>query len=178
MPRLVLINGAPGSGKSTVAQALAQDREMTLALDVDTIKHSLGRWSDDPAASGLRARGLYLALAEEQLGSGFDVVLGQYLAQPPFIEDLEALADRLEVRFVELVLDIDAATLADRLAIRAGNPDRPEHVVNNRLVGPDDASRLVESMEILRLNRPRAIWVDARGSHSSTVDLLRAALTD
>jgi predicted kinase len=151
---------------------------MTLALDVDTIKHSLGRWGDDPVASGVRARGLYLALAEEHLGSGFDVVLGQYLARTPFIEDLEALADRLRVSFFELVLDIDVATLAARLAIRASDPDRPEHVVNNRLVGPEDAGRLVGSMEVLRLNRPRAIWVDARGSHSSTKDLLRTALAE
>ena len=151
---------------------------MTLALDVDTIKHSLGRWGDDPVASGVRARWLYLALAEEHLGSGFDVVLGQYLARTPFIEDLEALADRLQVSFFELVLDIDVATLAARLAIRASDPDRPEHVVNNRLVGPEDAGRLVGSMEVLRLNRPRAIWVDARGSHSSTKDLLRTALAE
>lgn len=82
MTRLVLINGAPGSGKSTIAQALAQDRAMTLALDVDGIKHSLGRWEEDPLASGLHARRLTLALAGEQLQAGFDVVIGQYLPEP------------------------------------------------------------------------------------------------
>ena len=60
MTRLVLINGAPGSGKSTLADGLAQDQPMTLALDVDVIKHSLGRWSDDLLASGLHARRLSL----------------------------------------------------------------------------------------------------------------------
>ena len=49
MTRLVLINGAPGSGKSTLADGLAQNQPMTLALDVDVIKHSLGRWSDVPS---------------------------------------------------------------------------------------------------------------------------------
>jgi adenylate kinase family enzyme len=38
MARLVLINGAPGSGKSTMAQTLAKEEAMTLALDVDVIK--------------------------------------------------------------------------------------------------------------------------------------------
>lgn len=90
--RLVLINGAPGSGKSTIAQALAQDRSMTLALNIDGLKHSLGRWDEDPSASGLHARRLTLALASEQLRAGFDLVIGQYLARAPFIEDLERLA--------------------------------------------------------------------------------------
>ena len=176
MPRLVLINGAPGSGRSTMAQALAQDREMTLAVDVDTIKHSLGRWDEDPAASGLHARRVSLALAEEHLSAGYDVVLWQYLARVSFIEDLAALAERLDARFFEFVLDIDAPTLANRIALRASEPDRPEHMVNDRLVGPQDASRFVESMETLRQIRPRSVWVDARRSHSSTLDLLRSAL--
>lgn len=176
MPRLVLINGAPGSGKSTMAQALAQDRAMTLALDVDAIKHSLGRWERDPTASGLHARRLTLALARENLSAGYDVVIGQYLARTPFIEDLEVLAEQLKAPFFEFVLDIDAATLADRLRLRASEPDRPEQVVNNQLVGPADAGRLVKSIEVLRPVRPRAIWIDARGSGTSTLDLLRASL--
>jgi hypothetical protein len=62
------------------------------------------------------------------------------------------------------------------VTLRAGAPDRPEHVVNNMLVGPDDAGRLVASVEALRQIRPRAIWVDARGSRDETLSLLRAAL--
>jgi predicted kinase len=176
MPRLTLINGAPGSGKSTLAHSLAHDGKMTLAIDVDGIKHSLGRWDDDPAASGLHARRLSLALAEAHLRAGYDVVLGQYLARTPFIEDLETLAERLHARFFEFVLDLDAATLAERLALRAREPNRPEHVVNNRLVGPEDAQRLIESIDGLRGARPGAVWINARGSHSATLDLLRAAL--
>lgn len=97
---------------------------MTLALDVDVIKHSLGRWDEDPSASGLHARRLSLTLAEGHLSAGYDVVLGQYLARTPFIEDLAALAQRLDVRFFEFVLDLDAPTLAARLALRASDPPR------------------------------------------------------
>jgi hypothetical protein len=81
-----------------MAQTLAQEEAMTLALDVDVIKHSLGRWDEDPSASGLHARRLSLALAEGQLSAGYGVVLGQYLARTQFIEDLAALAQRLDVR--------------------------------------------------------------------------------
>jgi predicted kinase len=177
MTRMVLINGAPGSGKSTVAAALAHDRALTLALDVDAIKHALGRWHDDLLASGLHARRLALALAREHLRAGYDVVLGQYLARTDFIEDLEHLAVELGATFVELVLDLDPPSLAERLAGRSSAPTRPEQVLNDRLVGPDDADRLVASLEPLRDSRPRAVWLDGRGSLPSTLDLVRAALS-
>ena len=176
MTRLGLINGAPGSGKSTLAQALAQDTPMTLALDVDGLKHSLGRWDQDPAAAGSHARRLAVALAGEQLRAGLDVVMGQYLARTEFIEELEGLAERHGARFCEFVLNLDAATLARRLAGRAENPDRREHAVNNRLVGPGDAARLVRSLDALRERRPDAVWVDAAGPASATLELLRAGL--
>jgi chloramphenicol 3-O-phosphotransferase len=76
MTRLVLINGAPGSGKSTIAQALAQDRSMTLALNIDGLKHSLGRWDEDPSASGLHARRLTRLFTVEGVGVGAGVVDG------------------------------------------------------------------------------------------------------
>ena len=176
MTRLVLLNGAPGCGKSTIAEALAQDRSMTLVLDIDRLKHSLGRWDEDPSASGMHARRLTLALASEQLRAGFDLVIGQYLARTPFIEDLERLAWRHGARFHEFVLDLDAATLAKRLGDRASNPDRLEHAVNDRLVGPNDAMALVQTIESLGRSRPHAVWVNAAGSLSSTLGTLRAAL--
>jgi predicted kinase len=176
MTRLVLINGAPGSGKSTLAAGLAQNQPLTLALDVDAIKHSLGCWSDDLLASGLHARRLSLALAREQLNAGYDVVLGQYLARTPFIEDLERLALEADAQFFEFVLDLGAPALAERLAGRSRVPSRPEHVVNNSLVGPDDADALVQSLESLREARPGAVWIDAQGPLASTLRLLRAAM--
>jgi predicted kinase len=176
MTRLVLINGAPGSGKSSLAAALAADQPLTLALDVDAIKHSLGHWQDDLLASGLHARRLALAVAREQLGTGYDVVISQYLARTDFIEELERLAAEVDVGFLEIVLDLSAPALAGRLATRSASPTRPEHQVNNRLVGPDDAADLVASLEGLRRSRPRAVWVDAAGSLTATLDLLRGLL--
>ena len=176
MTRLVFINGAPGSGKSTIAHALAQDKPMTLALDIDGLRHALGRWDEDPATSGLHARRLTLAVASEQLRTAFDLVIGQYVARPSFIDDLEQLAQRHGARFYEFVLELDAATLAKRLAERAGNPDRLEHTVNNRLVGPSDATALISTLESLRTSRPRALWVDAAGPLPSTLGTMRAAL--
>ncbi|HET9128652.1 MAG TPA: AAA family ATPase [Propionibacteriaceae bacterium] len=178
MPTLVLINGAPGSGKSTIASAVAGRRPLALALDIDVLKHNLGQWRADQRASGLQARRLALALIREHLGAGHDVVVGQYLARPEFIEALETTACEVGARFVEIVLVLDAATLASRLARRAATPDRPEHAVNNELVTAADAEALVESLTGILQQRQHAVRVDASGSPAQTLaavlDLLAA----
>lgn len=176
MARLVLVNGAPGSGKSTVVERLAQDNPLALPVDVDTLKHSLGRWQDDATVAGLHARRLALALAAAQLELGGDVLVAQYLARAGFVTELEAVAASHGCAFHELVLDVDVDTLRSRLAERAGVPTRPEHEVNNRLLGPADAQRLVERMGRLVSERRAAIVVDARGSLGETLDRVRAVL--
>ncbi|KXP04483.1 AAA family ATPase [Tsukamurella tyrosinosolvens] len=176
--RLILINGAPGSGKSSIAAALADEDPAMVVIDVDRLKHALPDWDRAPIESGIRAREQALDAAEVHLRAGLDVVLGQYLARTPFIEALERLADRCGARFAEIVLDLDAAELAARLEARAAAPDRPEHAVNNRLVGAADADALVASLEPLRASRPTAVRIDASGSLPVTVARVRDALPD
>ena len=176
MTRLVFINGAPGTGKSTVAHALSREDRLAVVVDVDQLKHSLGGWEQDPTASGLHARRLALALADEQLRSGHDVYVGQYAARTEFIEALEDLARRRSASFHEFVLDVDADRLADRLTTRADSPTRPEHEINSRLLAAPDAAELISSLTAVRAARPGAIRIDASGTLEDTVASIRAQL--
>ncbi len=176
MATLVLINGAPGSGKSTLASSVASERPLALALDIDAIRHNLGGWHDDQRSSGLQARRLAIALARRQLGDGHDVVVGQYLARVEFIDELEAVARQVHAHFVEIALVLDAASLASRLASRVAAPTRPEHAVNNRLVGPADAETLVAAMDRVLAARPQAVRIDGSGTVRQTLDAVRQAL--
>jgi hypothetical protein len=149
---------------------------MTLALDVDGLKHALGRWRDDPIASGLHARRLALAIAREHIRAGWDVVVGQYLPRTDFIEQLECVSAESDAMFIEVVLDLSSSELTTRLARRAAAPSRTEHLVNNQLVVPDDAQHFIESLRNLRETRPNAIWIPAQGTVAQTLDRLRTVV--
>jgi len=118
VPTLLLLNGAPGAGKSTLARRWADTRPLSLVLDVDRLRALLGAWQDDVLAAGRRARRLAVAAAWAQLEEGGDVVVPQLLVRPELVEELDGLATAAGARLVEVVLTASAEDLADRLARR------------------------------------------------------------
>jgi predicted kinase len=174
--RVILINGAPGTGKSTIAHQLAQDRPLDLALDLDVFKHSLGQWAADMTAAGYQARRLALAVVGTQIDSGHDVYVGQFLAKTEFIDQLQRVAESREATFVELILTADVSTLQRRLVQRALHPERPEHPVNASVVSPEDVPTLVRAIDRLATLRPSAQLVDASGELDATVERMRRIL--
>ena len=104
MSTLILLNGPPGSGKSTLAALYADDHPLALNLDIDRIRGMLGCWRDTPGEAGLAAREITLAAAQTHLMAGYDVVIPQLVAEPPFLRQLDELGERVGVGFVELVL--------------------------------------------------------------------------
>jgi predicted kinase len=114
---LLLINGAPGVGKSTLAQRYADEHPLALIIDIDSIRTRLGQWAifDE---SKLIARDLALALARSHLLSGHDVVVPQYLGRPEYRERLERVATEIGVPFVEVLLTDDVERITQRFRER------------------------------------------------------------
>jgi predicted kinase len=67
---LVLLNGPPASGKSTLAARLVEGRSLALNLDIDVVRGLLGAWIDRPADAGLAARALAVSMARTHLTAG------------------------------------------------------------------------------------------------------------
>ena len=127
MARLILLNGMPAVGKTTLARRYADEHPMSLVVDLDTLRRQLGRWRDQPTTAGLHARALSLTLAARHLADGLDVVLPQFLARPQFIEQAAQVATDAGARFHEFVLVDDRDTLFARFTARSAAAAEPAH---------------------------------------------------
>ncbi|OXM55980.1 hypothetical protein CFP71_15990 [Amycolatopsis thailandensis] len=107
MPRLIVLNGPPACGKSTLARLYAENHPLTLNLDIDRIRGLLGAWRDDAAKAGVLARELAMSAARTHVLRRF-AERTRAAAEPEHVEAHEMLGGPGQLaamydRLVELV---------------------------------------------------------------------------
>ena len=181
MPRLILLNGPPASGKSTLAQRYVEAHPMSLNLDIDVLRGLLGGWAGDPEKAGFVARSFALAMATQQLGTGHDVIVPQFLGQVTFIDQLAAVAADADVRFAEVALWLERSAAIAAFSERSAAPTTQSHVDASALV--DDSPRsdpvgaMYDEFAAVVESRPETVVVDVvRGDIETTFQALCEAL--
>jgi len=173
MTRLIVLNGPPGCGKSTLAAMYASQHPLVLNLDVDQVRASIGGWRDDQRNAGQLARSIALAAARAHLLAGHEVIIPQYLGRPDFLIQLEELARECAVRFAEIVLLDSRDSVLRRFADRAADPARPPVQLNT---SPAELAEMYDRLLTLLPSRPAAVIVHVSTGRPDQAyqDLLRA----
>jgi predicted kinase len=162
---LVLLNGIPASGKSTLAREWCARRApgLPLALDIDVLRGMLGGWRERRTEAGLAARSMAIAAIRTHLLTGHDVLVPQYVRRPEFVDELAATAQGSSAAFLECALLTDQASALGRFATRsadAADHGRPDD--EGELDEPADA--IEEAFTRFLQGRPDAVPLDADAS--------------
>jgi predicted kinase len=163
--RLIMLNGPPAIGKSTIAARYVHDHPMALDLDLDRIRSLLGRWRDDRTAAGLATRAIGLAAARAHLHGGHDVIVPQLLTRPELLDSMAEVAQQTGAEFIEIVLLDAADSSVRRFAERTDRGTDPAHVELGAIVAADGGEAVLRSyhhrLVTFLTDRPNAIVIES-----------------
>lgn len=174
---LIHLNGAPGVGKSTIADRYLADHPGVLNCDIDRLRCLVGGWTDDFVAAGEVVRPLALAMIRTHLDRGRDVLLPQLLADEGERSVFRLAAVGAGHRYLQVVLQSQPGQASARFHGRSD--EDPLHAVVRAVVDRDGGAAAIDDVD-RRLARvaegSETVRVDASGDVESTYRAVVAAI--
>lgn len=124
-PKLIILNGPLGIGKSTLAKRYADDNALTLMLDIDNVWAMISHWREEKDISAPLSKHMALEMARINLHAGHDVIIPQILQTTELADSFEQLAKNCDAQYYEVLLTVDKDEAIKRFIQRGKNQGHP-----------------------------------------------------
>lgn len=122
--KLIILNGPPGTGKSTISQKLHQELPMSILVDIDQLRRWINGYRENKKQSGVLGYELAKSVIASGLESGSDIIVDKVILDSDVIDSIIKIGKDYKADTYEFILSASKeATLAraDKRGYRPGS---------------------------------------------------------
>ena len=134
-PKLIILNGPLGIGKSTLAKKYGEKHPLTLQLDIDDVWSMISHWREEKEISSPISKKMAFEMARVNLTAGNDVIVPQIIQTKELADSFKVLSEECNADFFEVLLLVEKEEAIHRFIKRGqegGNPTgfRPGGIID------------------------------------------------